>query len=77
MPLSLLYTQGYYGGIRLLQATCKAFGDRCSRVGLIIHRQRGFRMSYDTNIPRMVGLSGSADHRTIDTDTPVLLRTFQ
>jgi len=57
-----LYTlgKGYYGGVRLLQATCKAFADRCARAGLVVHRQRGFRMSYDTDIPRMVGLSGSS-----------------
>ena len=65
--------QGYYGGIRLLQATCKAFGDRCSRVGLIIHRQRGFRMSYDTNIPRMVGLSGTSKSTT---DTIMMMMCF-
>lgn len=52
--------KGYYGGVRLLQATCKAFADRCSRSGKIVHLQRGFRMSYDTDIPRMVGLSGSS-----------------
>jgi glucuronokinase len=51
---------GYYGGVRLLHATCKSFADRCSRAGQFIHLQRGFRMSYDTDIPRMVGLSGSS-----------------
>ena len=51
---------GYYGGVRLLQATCKAFADHCIRAGIIIHLQRGFIISYDTNIPRMVGLSGSS-----------------
>lgn len=52
--------QGYYGGIRLLQATCKRFSSLCFEAGVIIHLLRGFKMSYDTNIPRMVGLSGSS-----------------
>jgi glucuronokinase len=53
-------TRGYYGGERLLRATCKKFAHLCTRAGLTIHLQRNFTMSYDTNIPRMVGLAGSS-----------------
>eukprot|EP01038_Epipyxis_sp_PR26KG_P005864 gene5864-8088_t len=51
---------GYTGGIRLIQATCKVFSQLCQRSAILIHKMRGFRISYDTNIPRMVGLSGSS-----------------
>ncbi len=54
-------TVGYYGGIRLLKATCKAFYDCVLRSGIDTTRVKGgFKMSYDSNIPRMVGLSGSS-----------------
>eukprot|EP01041_Mallomonas_annulata_P001241 gene1241-2408_t len=52
--------EGLYGGTRLLLATCKAFTQRCKASGLISRLGKGFRLSYDTNIPRMVGLSGSS-----------------
>ena len=58
--ISKYSVQGYYGGLRLLQATCKAFGELCNASNLTSHKTKGFRMSYDTNIPRMVGLSGSS-----------------
>jgi len=51
---------GYYGGIRLLQATVKTFGKLCNRVGIVLNKATGFRLAYDTTIPRMVGLSGSS-----------------
>ncbi len=60
---------GYYGGIRLLQATCRVFYDYLTRSGLrdrVLHVGQpaegtmGFTMSYDTCIPRCVGLSGSS-----------------
>jgi glucuronokinase len=58
---------GYYGGIRLLQATCRVFFDYLTRSGLherILStangEKNGFTMSYDTTIPRCVGLSGSS-----------------
>ena len=47
-------TKGYYGGIRLLQATCKVFFQLCFNIGIYIQLQRGFTITYDTNIPRMV-----------------------
>ena len=50
---------GYYGGIRLLYATCKKFGQYCREHGIALPR-RNFAMQYDTNIPRQVGLGGSS-----------------
>ena len=53
--------QGYSTGMRLLQATCKVFTAHCSSRGLQgVYRSKGFRMTYSTTIPRMVGLSGSS-----------------
>lgn len=54
--------KGYYGGVRLLKATCNVFFRLCmeanvDRTKLI---SKNFTMSYETNIPRMVGLSGSS-----------------
>lgn len=53
---------GYYGGMRLLQATCRVFFDFLVRNSLSDRSKTygGFTMSYDTNIPRCVGLSGSS-----------------
>ena len=52
---------GYYGGLRLLQAVCKKFAECCGAAKVPASRlARNFAMSYDTNIPRMVGLSGSS-----------------
>ncbi|KAL2643109.1 hypothetical protein R1flu_010696 [Riccia fluitans] len=55
--------EGYYGGLRLLMATCKVFHDFYSPgvagEGISLH-DRGFTLSYDTNIPRQSGLSGSS-----------------
>ena len=56
-----LSTAGYYGGVRLLKATCKAFYDIVLASGMDVSKfQAGFKMSYDSSIPRMVGLSGSS-----------------
>ena len=51
--------KGYYGGVRLLVATCKVFKEHCDRNALDL-APKSFRLSYDTNIPRQVGLSGSS-----------------
>lgn len=51
--------EGYYGGLRLLYATCKRFYDRCLELGLLLP-QRNFTLRYDTNIPRGLGLAGSS-----------------
>ncbi|MCL4125542.1 UNVERIFIED_CONTAM: hypothetical protein GTU68_028943 [Idotea baltica] len=51
--------EGYLGGLRLLQATCKKFYHFCAQRGIALGR-RNFTLSYDTNIPRQVGLAGSS-----------------
>ncbi|KAD3641120.1 hypothetical protein R6Q59_003748 [Mikania micrantha] len=54
-----LETEGYYGGVRLLMATCKVFTNYCKEQGIHLHNNN-FSLSYDTNIPRQTGLSGSS-----------------
>lgn len=51
--------EGYLGGLRLLQATCKRFYQYCATHGIALAR-RNFTLRYDTNIPRQVGLAGSS-----------------
>jgi glucuronokinase len=51
--------EGYYGGSRLLMATCKKFQELCTNNGIALPR-KNFTLKYDTNIPRQVGLSGSS-----------------
>ncbi|KAJ8034154.1 Glucuronokinase 1 [Holothuria leucospilota] len=51
--------EGYFGGLRLLQATCKKFYQYCSEQGIVLPK-RNFTLKYDTNIPRQVGLAGSS-----------------
>ena len=50
---------GYYGGIRLVQATIKKFVEYCRRRGIPLH-SRNFSVRYQRNIPRQVGLAGSS-----------------
>lgn len=50
---------GYYGGLRLLFATCKKFREYCARHGIALE-PRNFTISYETDIPRQVGLAGSS-----------------
>lgn len=50
---------GYYGGLRLLFATCKKFIEYCSTLGIRLPR-RNFTIHYKTDIPRQVGLGGSS-----------------
>ena len=50
---------GYYGGIRLIYATCKRFSGYC-RENSIVLDDRNCTIQYDTNIPRQVGLGGSS-----------------
>ncbi|KAI3474928.1 hypothetical protein Pfo_030239 [Paulownia fortunei] len=54
-----LQSDGYYGGVRLLMAICKIFHGYCKDNGISLH-EGNFRLSYDTNIPRQTGLSGSS-----------------
>jgi len=50
---------GYYGGLRLLYATCKKFHEFCSERNIKLSNG-GFTITYSTNIPRQVGLGGSS-----------------
>lgn len=50
---------GYYGGLRLLFATCKKFKDYCDEKGIPLP-ERNFTIAYETDIPRQVGLGGSS-----------------
>ena len=50
---------GYYGGIRLLKAVTKLFFLYCRDHGLALP-DRNFTVRYTSNIPRLVGLSGSS-----------------
>jgi len=50
---------GYYGGIRMLKAVAKLFFEYCEEHGIAIP-ERNFTAEYRTNIPRLVGLSGSS-----------------
>ncbi|XP_065878460.1 glucuronokinase 1 [Euphorbia lathyris] len=54
-----LQTEGYYGGVRLLMAISKIFYNHCKQNQIQLHT-RNFTLSYDTNIPRQTGLSGSS-----------------
>ncbi|GAB4847894.1 Glucuronokinase 1 [Ancistrocladus abbreviatus] len=54
-----LKSEGYYGGVRLLMATCKVFHNYCKENKIELHGGN-FTLSYDTNIPRQMGLSGSS-----------------
>ncbi len=50
---------GYYGGFRLLKASCKAFLDYCRERGIALDG-RNFTLRYRSNIPNQVGLAGSS-----------------
>ncbi|MBP5322135.1 MAG: GHMP kinase [Kiritimatiellae bacterium] len=50
---------GYYGGIRLLKAISKLFFEYCGTCGYQVPK-RNFTVRYRSNIPRLVGLSGSS-----------------
>jgi glucuronokinase len=51
---------GYYGGMRLIKATIKRFADYCEKNNISIDTQKSFTLSFDSAIPRLVGLSGSS-----------------
>src|SRR2546425_83767 len=50
---------GYYGGLRLMKAAVKKFHDYCRRNDIPLH-DRNFTCSFDSDIPRLVGLAGSS-----------------
>ncbi|KAG1680374.1 hypothetical protein FOA52_015465 [Chlamydomonas sp. UWO 241] len=55
-----LDTQGFYGGVRLMQATAKVFFEWCERTGTHLPSSSNFTLSYNSDIPRQAGLSGSS-----------------
>ena len=50
---------GYYGGLRLMKATVKRFHDYCRQNDVALH-EKNCTMSYESDIPRLVGLAGSS-----------------
>src|SRR3954447_5735725 len=50
---------GYYGGLRLQKATVKKFHEHCRRRDIELN-DRNFTLSFETDIPRLVGLAGSS-----------------
>jgi glucuronokinase len=50
---------GYYGGIRLLKATVKAFHSYCRDNQITLH-EKNFTIRYQSNVPHGVGLAGSS-----------------
>ena len=55
----VVHREGYYGGMRLLLATCKRFLDVCFQREIQLD-DRNFALGYSTTIPRHVGLAGSS-----------------
>jgi glucuronokinase len=51
---------GYYGGMRLIKATFKRFADYCHLAGIDLPHRNNFSVKFQTDIPRLVGLSGSS-----------------
>lgn len=50
---------GYYGGMRLIKAAIKKFHDYCHQHGVELP-DRSYTVSFQTDIPRLVGLAGSS-----------------
>jgi glucuronokinase len=50
---------GYYGGLRLMKAAVKKFHDYARQNGHELHH-KNFTLSFESDIPRLVGLSGSS-----------------
>jgi len=50
---------GYYGGQRLMKAGVKRFVEFARKKGHTLH-DRNFTLQFETNIPRLVGMSGSS-----------------
>src|SRR3954469_16958640 len=52
---------GYYGGMRLIKAAVKKFHEYFAKqLGRELYDGRNFTIAYETDIPRLVGLSGSS-----------------
>ncbi len=52
-------TMGYYGGLRLMKATLHIFVKYCAENDIALSNI-GFKLSYTTDIPQLLGLSGSS-----------------
>ena len=50
---------GYYGGMRLIKAAVKKFHEWCNKNDRPLH-DRNFTIAFESDIPRLVGLSGSS-----------------
>jgi glucuronokinase len=50
---------GYYGGLRLQKAIVKKFHEHCRANDIELHN-RSFTLSFESDIPRLVGLAGSS-----------------
>jgi glucuronokinase len=50
---------GYYGGVRLIQATIKKFFEYCQRHNVQLDK-KNFTIRYSSDIPRQLGLGGSS-----------------
>lgn len=50
---------GYYGGMRLIKAAIKKFHDYCHQNAIELP-DRSYTVSFETDIPRLVGLAGSS-----------------
>jgi glucuronokinase len=50
---------GYYGGLRLQKAAVKKFHEYCFKHAIELH-DNNFTLSFETDIPRLVGLAGSS-----------------
>jgi glucuronokinase len=57
--ISDVRAHGYYGGLRLIKAAIKTFGDHCRDRGVDL-AGRNFTLQYETDIPVRVGLAGSS-----------------
>lgn len=52
--------RGYYGGVRLLKAAIKRFTEFGRVAGYSLDGQPNFSISFNSNIPRQVGMAGSS-----------------
>ncbi len=50
---------GYYGGVRLIKAATRRFGDYCHAHHVALER-KNFTIRYASDIPRLVGMAGSS-----------------
>ena len=51
---------GYYGAMRLIKATVKRFHETCLKRGKTLDPHKNFTLGFESDIPRLVGLSGSS-----------------